>query len=476
MKTASPRFKRPLLALAVASVLAAGCSDAALPGVSDANAVPASPQVSTQSAMRQLPDFASLVEQHGPAVVKIDVSKAQRRASGTPWQGNPQLEEFFRHFGIPMPEGQMIPNPAPARGVGSGFIVSPDGYILTNAHVVDGADEVTVKLGDKRELKAKVVGVDAMTDIAVVKVDASGLPVVKIGDPAQTRVGEWVAAIGSPFGMEHSVTSGIVSAKSRNLPSEQLVPFIQTDVAVNPGNSGGPLFNMTGEVIGVNSQIYSTTGGYMGMSFAIPIDVAMKVKDDLVKHGKVTRGRIGVAVQEVTPGLAQSFGMGNKRGALVSSVEPGGPAAKGGLQPGDIIVAFGGKQIDAHGELPAIVAETKPGETVDVRIFRNAGEQNVKLTIAEMPSKGAKLASAAEGEQGKLGVSVRSTEKGILVERADGPAAKAGVRPGDVILGVNGKAVKSVDELKSAVEAAGANFALLVQRGEGKLFVPVQIG
>jgi serine protease Do len=342
--------------------------------------------------------------------------------------------------------------------------------------VVDGADEVTVKLSDKRELKAKVVGVDPMTDIAVVKVDAKGLPTVTIGDPAKTRVGEWVAAIGSPFGMEHSVTSGIVSAKSRNLPSERLVPFIQTDVAVNPGNSGGPLFNMAGEVIGVNSQIYSTTGGYMGMSFAIPIDVAMKVKDELVKHGKVTRGRIGVAVQEVTPGLAQSFGMGKTRGALVSSVEGGGPAAKAGLQPGDVIVEFGGQPIGAYGELPAIVADTDPGKTVDVRIVRNAAEQTVRLTVAELAPERASVATAPAAEQGKLGVSVRSTEKGMVVERADGPAAKAGVRQGDIILGVNGKPVKSVEELKSAVDAAGDNVALLVQRGEAQLFVPVQIG
>jgi serine protease Do len=468
MRTDAFRFKRPLIALAVASLLASGCSDW------NATAAQA-PQPAPAQSAAQLPNFASLVEEHGDAVVKIDVAKTQRPVAQQ-WQGNPQLEEFFKRFGIPMPEGRMMPNPAPAQGVGSGFIVSADGYILTNAHVVDGADQVTVKLSDKRELEAKVVGVDPMTDIAVVKVDAKGLPTVAIGDPAKTRVGEWVAAIGSPFGMEHSVTSGIVSAKSRNLPSERLVPFIQTDVAVNPGNSGGPLFNMAGEVIGVNSQIYSTTGGYMGMSFAIPIDVAMKVKDELVKHGKVTRGRIGVAVQEVTPGLAQSFGMGKTRGALVSSVEGGGPAAKAGLQPGDVIVEFGGQPIGAYGELPAIVADTDPGKTVDVRIVRNAAEQTVRLTVAELAPERASVATAPAAEQGKLGVSVRSTEKGMVVERADGPAAKAGVRQGDIILGVNGKPVKSVEELKSAVDAAGDNVALLVQRGEAQLFVPVQIG
>src|SRR5687768_6906329 len=302
MKTASFHFKRPLIALAVASALLAGCSDTRIPGLSDANAVTAQQADASRDAAGQLPNFASLVEQHGDAVVKIDVAKTRPAGMAQGPQVSPEFEEFFRRFGIPMPEseGQLVPSPRPAQGVGSGFIISADGYILTNAHVVDGADEVNVKLTDKRELKAKVVGVDKMTDVAVLKVDASGLPVVRIGDPAKTRVGEWVAAIGAPFGMERSVTSGIVSAKSRSLPNERLVPFIQTDVAVNPGNSGGPLFNMAGEVIGINSQIYSTTGGYMGVSFAIPIDVAMNIKEDLQKHGRVSRGRLGVSIQSVT--------------------------------------------------------------------------------------------------------------------------------------------------------------------------------
>jgi serine protease Do len=320
------------------------------------------------------------------------------------------------------------------------------------------------------------VGVDRMTDVAVVKVDAKGLPTVKIGDPTDTKVGEWVAAIGSPFGLEHSVTSGIVSAKSRNLPNERLVPFIQTDVAVNPGNSGGPLFNMEGEVIGVNSQIYSTTGGYMGMSFAIPIDVAMKVKDELVEHGKVTRGRIGVTVQDMTMQLAPSFGMDKARGALVSNIEPDGPAAKAGLQSGDVIVGFNGKAIEDSGELPALVADTDPGKSVNLRIVRNGAEQDLKLTVAEMPSERTNLAAGPGAEQGKLGVSVRQTDKGVLVERADGAAAKAGVRAGDIIVGVNGKPVKSPEELKAAIDATGKQAALLVQRGDTRLFLPVQIG
>jgi serine protease Do len=386
------------------------------------------------------------------------------------------MEEFLRRFGIPGPEGRALPNPAPAQGVGSGFIVGADGTILTNAHVVDGAGEVTVKLSDKRELKARVVGVDRMTDVAVVKVEASNLPAVKIGDPSKTRVGEWVAAIGSPFGMDHSVTSGIVSAKSRNLPNERLVPFIQTDVAVNPGNSGGPLFNMAGEVIGINSQIYSTTGGYMGMSFAIPIDVAMQVKDQLVAHGKVTRGRIGVTVQEVTPALARSFGLDKARGALVSGVEPGGPAAKGGLQAGDVIVGFAGKPIAGSGELPSIVAQTRPGEKVDVRVLRDGAERDLQLSVGELPAERADLAAGPAMQQGKLGVSVRPGGQGLEIAQAEGPAARAGLRAGDIIVGVNGTPVRSVDELKSAVDAAGDSVAILVQRGGARLYVPVPLG
>jgi serine protease Do len=476
MQTLPFRFKRPLVALAVASVMAAGCSDLKVPGVSDANAVTATPATAQAAAERQLPDFSSLVERQGPAVVKIAVTKTQQRAGLSEQVAPPELEEFFRHFGIPGSEGRVVPRPAPAQGVGSGFIISEDGYILTNAHVVDGASEVTVKLSDKRELTAKVIGVDPMTDVAVVKVDARGLPVVKIGDPSKTRVGEWVAAIGSPFGMEHSVTSGIVSAKSRSLPTEQLVPFIQTDVAVNPGNSGGPLFNMAGEVIGVNSQIYSTTGGYMGMSFAIPIDVAMNVKAQLVEHGKVTRGRIGVTVQEMTPQLAESFGVEKARGALVSHIDAGGPAAKAGLQAGDVIVGFNGKPIESSGALPALVAETKPGTTVNLRVLRGGADKDLKVTVGEMPSRATNLAAASGDTHGKLGVAVRAGDKGIVVERAEGPAAKAGLRSGDVIVGVNGKPVKSVEELKGAVDAAGKQVALLVQRGEARIFIPVQIG
>jgi serine protease Do len=478
------RLKPSVIALAVAAALAAaGCSDVKMPGVQNANAAPAP----AAAPLRQLPDFSALVETQGPAVVNISVKKSESAVAMRGGLGDDEMREFLRRFGVPMPKGMPMPDrDAPAQGVGSGFIVSPDGMILTNAHVVDGATEVMVRLTDKREFKAKVLGTDAKTDVAVIKIDAAGLPAVNIGDTSKLRVGEWVAAIGSPFGLDHTVTAGIVSAKSRNLPDERLVPFIQTDVAVNPGNSGGPLFNMNGEVVGINSQIFSTSGGYMGLSFAIPIDLAMKVKDQLVTHGKVTRGRIGVVVQQVTQPLADSFGLGQARGALVSNVEPNAPAAKAGLQTGDVIVAFNGKPIAESGELPTLVADVKPGETATARVWRNGAERDVKITVAEMPTERAALAGAPAAPQGKLGVAVRplsadeakriQSEGGLVIEQVGGAAAKAGMRAGDVILGVNGKAVKSVDELKSAIDAAGKNAAVLVQRGENRLFVPVQIG
>jgi serine protease Do len=481
------RFKPSLIALAIAAALAAGCSDVKMPGVKDAGAAPAPAATTAATPTRQLPDFSALVESAGAAVVNISVKKDPAAAAlrGNRGFGDEEMREFLRRFG--MPERMPMPDRGmPAQGVGSGFIVSADGMILTNAHVVDGATEVLVKLADKREFKAKVLGTDAKTDVAVIRIDATGLPVVKTGDTSKLRVGEWVAAIGSPFGLEHTVTAGIVSAKSRNLPDERLVPFIQTDVAVNPGNSGGPLFNMAGEVVGINSQIFSTSGGYMGLSFAIPIDLALKVKDQLVAHGKVTRGRIGVVVQQVTQPLADSFGLGKARGALVSNVEADAPAAKAGVQTGDVIVAFNGKPIAESGELPTIVADVKPGETATARVWRNGAERDVKITVAEMPNERATLAGAQAAPQGKLGVAVRplsadeakrmQSEGGLLVERAEGAAAKAGMRAGDVILGVNGKPVKSIDELKSAIDAAGKNAAVLVQRGENRLFLPVQIG
>jgi len=493
------RLAGSAIALAVAAAFAAGCTEAKLPGVSDANAMNASPVVATaaqapSTATRYgLPDFSALVKAQGPTVVNVTVKKnAPEMAAGMPqFDENSPFGEFFRRFGMPVPPGageQGEPAiPHPSQGVGSGFIISPDGLILTNAHVVDGADEVTVKLSDKREFTAKVLGADARSDVAVIKIDATGLPAVRIGDPKKAEVGEWVAAIGSPFGLESTVTAGIISAKSRNLPDERLVPFIQTDVAVNPGNSGGPLFNLDGEVVGINSMIYSRTGGYMGVSFAIPIDVAIKVKDDLVKYGKVTRGRIGVVIQSVTKPLAESFGLGKAEGALVSKVEPDSPAAKAGLKTGDVILAWNGQTISESADLPPRVADTKPGAQASLKVWREGKEQQLTIAVGEMPADQATLAAAATpAAQGKLGVAVRplaeaeakqaGTEGGLLVERAQGAAAKAGVRRGDVILGVNGKPVRTPDELKRAIDGAGKQAALLVQRGEARIFVPVQMG
>lgn len=479
------------LALAVAGVLAVGYGGLKLPGIDDAHATTAATVVSAPAARQAtLPDFSRLVETQGPTVVNVTVKKLAHETAMPQFDEDGPLGQFFRHFGTPVPPGgeeQGPLAPQPTQAVGSGFIISPDGMILTNAHVVKGAEQVTVRLSDKREFPAKVLGADARTDVAVLKIDAKGLPAVKIGDPQKTKVGSWVAAIGSPFGLEHSVTAGIVSAKSRELPDERLVPFIQTDVAVNPGNSGGPLFNLAGEVVGINSMIYSRTGGYMGVSFAIPIDVAMKVKDQLVKYGKVTRGRIGVVIQSVNQPLAESFGLDKARGALVAKVDPDSPAAKAGIKTGDVILAWNGQSIAESSDLPTLVADTKPGTNASIVVWRDGAQKALTIAVGEMPADQTTLASAAAAvPQGKLGVAVRplakdearqaGTEGGLLVERAAGAAAKAGVRQGDVILGVNGQSVHSPDELKRAIDAAGKHAALLVQRGDARIFLPVEIG
>ena len=358
--------------------------------------------------------------------------------------------------------------------------------ILTNAHVVDGASELTVRLADQREFKGKVLGADRLTDVAVVKIDAKDLPAVKTGDPSRLKVGEWVAAIGSPFGLESTVTAGIVSAKSRALPQETLVPFIQTDVAVNPGNSGGPLFNMAGEVVGINSQIFSTSGGYMGVSFAIPIDLALKVKDDLVAHGKVTRGRIGVAIQPVDASLAETFGLDKARGALVNKVESASPAAQAGLKEGDVIVEFNGRPIARSNDLPLAVAQVAPGTKAPLKVWRNKAEVSLDVTIGELANE--RVAQAPDGSrpQGKLGVAVRpltkdeatalQSEGGLVVQQSSGPAAKAGLRAGDVIVAVNGQPTRSVDELRKQVNDSKGKLAVLVERQGQRVFVPVDIG
>jgi serine protease Do len=476
------------IALAIAAAVATAHF---APGFGAARAAsataPAAAASSTAAVARSLPDFATLVQQVGPAVVNVStVRKSETSASATPGtppgaEGDP-LYEFFKRFGVPF-EG--VPRPSPSMGLGSGFIISQDGYVLTNAHVVEGASEVTVKLTDGREFKAKTVGADRRSDIATLKIDATGLPAARIGKPEEVRVGDWVAAIGSPFGFENSVTAGIVSAKSRSLPDSTYVPFIQTDVAVNPGNSGGPLFNMKGEVIGINSQIYSRTGGYMGLSFAIPIDVAINVKEDLVRYGKVTRGRLGVTIQNVDQALAQSFGLQKPIGAVVSSVEKGGPADAAGIKPGDVILQVAGKNVARSNELPSMVATIEPGTKTNVVVWRDRERKTLSVTVGELSDKVAASApSGAPQPTGKLGLAVRpltpeeqrsaKSDGGLLVENASGPAAQAGIRSGDVILGVNGESVQTVEELRTAVNKAGDVVALLVQRNDERIYVPVR--
>jgi serine protease Do len=433
-----------------------------------------------------LPDFADIAARHGPAVVNISVSGSVKTAFNGLSRGLPKMEpddpffDFFRRF-----QGPNV-REIPKRGQGSGFILSSDGIVLTNAHVVADADEVTVKLTDRREFKAKVIGVDKPTDIAVLRIDAKNLPTVKVGDPQRARVGEWVVAIGSPFGFENSVTAGIISAKSRSLPDEGYVPFLQTDVAINPGNSGGPLFNLNGEVIGINSQIYSQSGGYQGLSFSIPIDVAMKVEKQLVENGKVSRGRLGVLIQNVDQSLAESFGLDKATGALVGSVEKGSPADKAGIEAGDVILKFNGKDIARSSDLPPLVADVTPGSKAEIEIWRKNKSRTLTVSVGET-----KVAKADQREapaaKGKLGLSVRpltNDEKkeaevadGLIVEDvADGPAAKAGIRPGDVILSVNGEKVASVEQLRALVDKKDKRVALQILRDDQKMFVPIQIG
>ena len=379
--------RRTTLAVAFASALLVGwyVHQHSPVSAAHANAVqeqPAIVQAAPVIAARQLPDFVSLVESQGPAVVNISVTAKMDKMAG---QEMPDMPEFFKRFGIPQPN---MPAPQPERGgVGSGFIISADGYLLTNAHVVAQATEVTVKLTDKREFKAKVIGYDRKTDVALLKIEATNLPVVKLGNPGETKVGEWVVAIGSPFGFDNTVTAGIVSAKSRELPDEAYVPFLQTDVAVNPGNSGGPLFNMQGEVIGINSQIYSRSGGYQGLSFAIPIDVALNIKDQLQKSGKVTRGKIGVGIQPVTKELAESFGLKNTQGALIGNVERGSPGEKAGLQPGDVVLALNGKTIERSIDLPRMVGLLKPNEKALLKVWHEGKETSVDITLGEMANE-----------------------------------------------------------------------------------------
>lgn len=444
-----------------------------------------------------LPDFTALVEHQGAAVVNISTTQERSERAQLPF---PNLDEsdpmfdFFRKF---IPKHPEFPGSDPDnQSLGSGFIISDDGYILTNAHVVEEAEEILVRLADKREFSARVIGADVRSDVALIKIEATGLPRVTQGDPERLKVGEWVVAIGSPFGFDQSVTAGIVSAKGRSLPDENFVPFIQTDVAINPGNSGGPLFNLRGEVVGINSQIYSRTGGFMGLSFAIPIDVAMDVQRQLRTKGRVQRGRIGVAIQEVTRDLADGFGLPRASGALVSSVEPDSPAAQGGIQQGDVIVRFAGREVGASNDLPRIVAAVQPGTSVPVDVYRAGTLQNLKLTVGEWqdPKQPAVSANGSRSAvaPNRLGLVLapptaaqrrdQGLSEGLVVQRSQGAAARAEVRQGDVVLAavVSGRQVRlnsvaDFDRFVGGLEA-GQQVTLLVRRGEATSYVSLRAG
>jgi serine protease Do len=384
--------RKTVAALAIVAAFAGGAAVTHYSGQPVHAAAPAIQPATLPAVQVALPDFAAIAQKYGPAVVNIAVSGTRKTGfSGDQADEDNPLSQYFR--GMPFRFGPP-PSEVPTQGQGSGFIVGADGVILTNAHVVQGASEVTVKLTDRREFRAKVLGADPMTDIAVLRIDAKDLPVVNLGDPARTRVGEWVVAIGSPFGFENSVSAGIVSAKGRTLPGDAYVPFIQTDVAVNPGNSGGPLFNLAGEVIGINAQIYSRSGGYQGLSFAIPINFALKVKDQIVATGRVQHARLGVAVQEVNQALAESFGLKQVQGALVASVQPGSAAASAGLQSGDIILKFDGKPIGAAGELSALVGQAAPGDRAKLEVLRKGETRELTATLGAVQAEAGRRSPA----------------------------------------------------------------------------------
>ena len=462
---------------------------------------PSAAVAQSASVVRGLPDFTELVEQVGPSVVNIrTLEKVRTQASGAGNSDEEMQELFRRFFGVPMPNAPrqsprapnrpQAPEEAQPRGVGSGFILSADGFIMTNAHVVEGADEVMVTLTDKREFKARIVGADKRTDVAVVKIQATGLPAVKVGDVSRLKVGEWVMAIGSPFGLENTVTAGIVSAKQRD--TGEYLPFIQTDVAINPGNSGGPLINMRGEVVGINSQIYSRSGGFMGISFAIPMDEAIRVSDQLRSHGRVTRSRIGVQIAPVTKEVAESIGLGKAQGALVRGVEEGAPADKAGIEAGDIIIKFDGKTIEKMSDLPRWVGNTKPGTRAPVTVFRRGASKELSITVAEIESDKAESSGtekkAAPTKASSLGLVVSDltvaqkkelrVRGGVVVDTATDAAARAGIQEGDLILAVANMEVATVKEFETVVARLDKSrpVSLLIRRGDGAQYVLIRPG
>lgn len=511
MNTLVSTPRRLVMALVAAGAIGAlGATGAGLVGAvhgdAHAQAVVATPLVQPAGGQPVVaaPNFADITARNGAAVVNISVvgtsrsmgddegDTASSRQQRAPQGMDPDdpFFEFFRQFGLPgMPGigGRQQQPDVPMRGEGSGFIVSSDGVILTNAHVVHGAKEVTVKLTDRREFNAKVLGADPKTDVAVLKIDAKGLPTVRLGQTSNLRVGDWVLAIGSPFGFENSVTAGVVSAKGRSLPDDSFVPFLQTDVAINPGNSGGPLFNAQGEVVGINSQIYTRSGGYQGVSFAIPIEVATRVQQQIQATGKAQHARLGVSVQEVNQAFADSFRLDRPEGALVSSVEPGGPAAKAGLEAGDVVRRIDGHAIVGSGDLPAYVGQALPGQTVTLEVWRKGASKTLSATLGDASDKAAKVArSTPDAGKGKLGLALRplqpgekkqiGVDGGLLVAQANGPAAMAGIMPGDVLLSINGTPARDIDDVRAAMAKADKTVAVLIWRDGNKIFVPVRLG
>jgi serine protease Do len=484
------QLKKITLALAAAgfgAALATGYQHLDAPAVSLANAAVSAPAFTAPAvaptAAARLPDFTTLVDKAGAAVVNISTVGKAKQMALDPDEVDPDspFGDFLRRFGP-----QLQPRSVPSRGVGSGFIVSPDGYIVTNAHVVDDASEVTVKLTDRREFTAKVIGQDKRTDIALLKIDAKNLPALDLSSPPPVKQGEWVIAIGSPFGFENSVSAGIVSGVHRALPGGQMTPFIQTDVAVNPGNSGGPLLNAEGQVVGVNSQIYSRTGGFMGLSFAIPANVAASVADQLRVHGKVAHGRIGVGIQPLDQALAQSFGLPDSNGVLVGTVEKDSPAAKAGFKAGDVIRAVNGDKVHDTTDVTSRIGNMAPGTKPNIEVWREGKLVTLTPTVVALSDENVASASTpSSASGGKLGLAARPLtpdEKsqvghdGLLVENVTGPAAMAGIQPGDVIVGVGTQKVKTVDELRNLVDKSGKSVALLVERDGRQIFVPVRVG
>ena len=483
-----PNTTRPLLSLLLALLLLGGCGKEEAPaGDSEFVRTVSAPAGGTDML---LPDFTKLVEQEGDAVVNIQASRTNENTTLASGENDidqlPENDPFSEFFKRLQPNQADLVEPGDDEyNFGSGFLISSDGYILTNTHVLSGMNSIKVVLNNRREYTARLVGSDTQTDIALLKIDAQGLPTVKIGDPKTLRVGEWVAAIGAPFGFDNSVTAGIVSAKGRSLPNENYTPFIQTDVAINPGNSGGPLFNLRGQVVGVNSQIYSQSGGFMGISFAIPIDVAMNVADQLRRNGKVERGRIGVVIQEVNYDLAKSFGLEAANGALISQVTPGGPADKAGLQPGDIVQSVNGENVKASSDLPVLVGMMPPGTRLTLGIWRNGKREEVQVTLGSgntgSADAGNQSGSATNTDNGSgftsepTGLQLRSQGQGLLVLQVEGAAQQAGLRRGDIILMVNRTAVSDENSFNQALNHADRTVALLVQRGNSKLFLALEL-